>query len=229
MHTQTKPNATTIPPELEKYLKNTYPSDLPGAVVAILRHGEVIHKSAYGLADMHRGIPMSVDCVHRIGSLTKQFTAAAIMLLNERKLLSLDDTLTTHLPDYPARGHSIRLSHLLNHTAGVVCYTDIDDFESVEAADLSQLQVLDLFQHAPLMSVPGTRFSYSNSGYFLLGLVIESVSGTPLAEFFHRHIFTPLGMRSTALEGYRPEALTFAGAALAVLGNVLMLRPPRQG
>jgi len=202
MHTQTKPNATTIPPELEKYLKNTYPSDLPGAVVAILRHGEVIHKSAYGLADMHRGIPMSVDCVHRIGSLTKQFTAAAIMLLQERKLLSLDDRLTTHLPDYPARGHSIRLSHLLNHTAGVVCYTDSDEFESVEASDLSQRQVLDMFQHAPLMSVPGTRFSYSNSGYFLLGLVIESVSETPLAEFFHRHIFTPLGMRSTALEGY---------------------------
>jgi CubicO group peptidase (beta-lactamase class C family) len=202
MHTHSKASAPTLPPVIEKYLEETYPSDLPGAVVAILRHGEVIHKSAYGLADMHRGIPMSVDCVHRIGSLTKQFTAAAIMLLHERKLLSLDDALTTHLPGYPARGHAIRLSHLLNHTAGVACYTDGDDFETVEASDLSQQQVLDLFQHAPLMSVPGTRFSYSNSGYFLLGLVIESVSGTPLAEFFHRHIFTPLGMRSTALEGY---------------------------
>lgn len=202
MHPHSKASAPTLPPVIEKYLEETYPSDLPGAVVAILRHGEVIHKSAYGLADMHRGIPMSVDCVHRIGSLTKQFTAAAIMLLNERKLLSLDDALTTHLPGYPARGDAIRLSHLLNHTAGVVCYTDGDDFETVEAADLSQRQVLDLFQHAPLMSVPGTRSSYSNSGYFLLGLVIERVSGTPLAEFFHRHIFTPLGMRSTALEGY---------------------------
>jgi CubicO group peptidase (beta-lactamase class C family) len=84
MHTHSKTSAPTLPPEIEKYLEETYPSDLPAAVVAILRHGEVIHKSAYGLADMHRGIPMSVDYVHRISSLSKQFTAAANMLLNER-------------------------------------------------------------------------------------------------------------------------------------------------
>ncbi|RQO55910.1 hypothetical protein DBR47_18740 [Paucibacter sp. KBW04] len=202
MHTHSKAPASKLAPEIKKYLEASFPSHLPGATVAILQHGELIHKSAYGLADVGRGIPMSLDSIHRIGSLTKQFTAAAIMLLNERRLLSLDDALTQHLPNCPAQYEGIRLRHLLNHTAGVVCFTEVEDFESVEASELSQQQVLALFQNAPLLFLPGTQFSYSNSGYFLLGLVIERVAGRPLTEFFHDNIFSPLGMRSTALEGH---------------------------
>lgn len=121
MLTHSKANAPTLPPESEKYLEHTYPSDLPGATVAILRYGEIIHKSACGLADTPRGIPMSIDSVHCIGALTKQFTAAAIMLLNDRKLLFLDDALTTHLSNCPAQYFDTRLKHLMNHTSGVVC------------------------------------------------------------------------------------------------------------
>jgi len=146
--------------------------------------------------------PLTIDSAFRIGSLTKQFTAAAIMLLAERRQLNLQDGLHTHLPNYPAHGQGIRLEHLLNHTAGLECYTDREDFEFLEPRDLSHAQVLELFQHEPLMFETGTRFAYSNSGYFLLGLVIEKVSGRSLAEFFSAQMFGPLGMRHTGIEGY---------------------------
>lgn len=202
MHLHSKNTLPYLAPALAQFLEETYPADRPGAALVIARHGRVIHRAAYGLADMQRGIPLHIDSVFRIGSLTKQFTAAAIMLLQERGQLCLEDTLHTHLPDYPAQGQDIRLTHLLNHTSGLACFTDHEAFEALEAQDLSQQQVLDLFQHLPLMVAPGAKFSYSNSGYFLLGLVIEAVSGTGLAQFFDEQIFKPLGMRSTALEGY---------------------------
>ncbi|MFY7864153.1 serine hydrolase domain-containing protein [Roseateles sp.] len=202
MHVHSKSPLSNLAPTLAQFLEKTYPADRPGATVVIAREGCILHRAAYGLADLQKGTPMSIDSVFRIGSLTKQFTAAAIMLLQERGQLAVQDTLHTHLPNYPKQGRGIRLAHLLNHTAGLVCFTDSEAFEAIEAQDLSHKQVLDLFQHAPLMAAPGAKFSYSNSGYFLLGLVIEAVSGTGLAQFFDENLFKPLNMRSTALEGF---------------------------
>lgn len=186
---------------IHDYLNRSYPSHRPGAAVLLAKNGRIIHRAAYGLADMAAQSLLSANDRFRIGSLTKQFTAAAIMWLHERKQLDVRERLHNYLPDYPAIGENVSLEHLLNHTSGIRCFTDSADFEQLEASDLSPQQVLDLFQHEALMFAPGTQFSYSNSGYFLLGLVIEKVSGRTLADFFHEHFFAPLGMHATALEG----------------------------
>jgi CubicO group peptidase (beta-lactamase class C family) len=188
--------------EAEAYLRNAYPNDRPGVVVLLAVEGKVVFRAAYGLADVRHNTPLSVHDVFRIGSLTKQFTAAAILLLEERGLLKVQDRLQTHLPSYPDLTGSITLEHLLNHTSGIPSYTDRDDFEELEGLDLSQQEVLETFQNEPPLFKPGAEFSYSNSGYFLLGMVIERLSGTSLATFFHQEIFRPLGMLSTAMEGH---------------------------
>ncbi len=189
--------------QIHDFLNRSYPSHRPGAAVLVAQNGHIIHRAAYGLADMAAQSPLAVNDVFRIGSLTKQFTAAAIMWLHERKQLDVRDRLHHYLPSYPENAQRICLEHLLNHTSGIPCFTDSADFEQLEAADLSQSQVLDLFQHEALIFAPGTEFSYSNSGYFLLGMVIEKVSGRALADFFHQHFFAPLGMQATALEGHQ--------------------------
>lgn len=202
MQTATNPDRNALNTQLDAYLSSVYPSNLPGAAVLVAKRDKIILQAAYGMAHMDEARPMSINSVFRIGSLTKQFTAAAIMLLAQRGQLDLQDELHTHLPDYPALGQGIRLEHLLNHTAGLACFTGHPDFDLLEPLDLSPAQVVALFQVAPLLFVPGSQFAYSNSGYFLLGLVIEKVSGMSLAEFFSSQMFLPLGMRSTGIEGY---------------------------
>nr|WP_276595255.1 serine hydrolase domain-containing protein [Roseateles albus] len=188
--------------QIDDYLDRSYPSHRPGAAVLLAQNGRIIHRAAYGSADMAAQSPLAVKDMFRIGSLTKQFTAAAIMCLHERKLLDVRERLHHYLPAYPAHGQNICLEHLLQHTSGIRCFTDSAGFDQLEASDLSQRQVLDLFQHEALMFAPGAQFSYSNSGYFLLGLVIEKVSGRALAHFFQEEFFAPLGMHATALEGH---------------------------
>jgi len=202
LQTPTKPDHNALSTELDAYLRSIYPSHLTGAAVLVAKRDKVILQAAYGMAKMDEARPLSTDSVFRIGSLTKQFTAAAIMLLAQRGQLDVQDELHTHLPDFPALGQGIRLEHLLNHTAGLACYTDRPDFELLEPLDLSPVQVVALFQDTPLLFVPGSQFAYSNSGYFLLGLVIEKASGMSLAKFFSSQMFLPLGMRSTGMEGY---------------------------
>lgn len=209
MQIQTKIHDDALCNQLDAYLNSIYASHLPGAAVLVAKREEPILRAAYGMAQIDEPRPMAINSVFRIGPLTKQFTAAAIMLLVQREQLHLQDDLRQHLPYYPALDHGIRLEHLLNHTAGIPCFTDHPDFAFLESRNLSPMQVLALFEKAPLLFEPGSQFSYSNSGYFLLGLVIERVSGMSLADFFETQMFVPLGMRFTGIEGragYKPIA-----------------------
>ncbi len=202
MQININPHHEALGNKLNANLASVYVDHLPGAAVLVAKGEEVILRGAYGLAHVEQFLPMSPNSVFRIGSLTKQFTAAAIMLLVQRGQLDLHDALHDHLPHYSVLGHGIRIAHLLNHTAGLPCYTDRPDFELFETQCLSPEQILALFENTPLLHPPGSQFSYSNSGYFLLGLVIEKVSGNSLAAFFEDQMFSPLGMHSTGIEGY---------------------------
>ncbi len=169
---------------------------LVGASIAVVRDGRVVHAKGYGHADLEHRVPAKADTVYQIGSVTKQFTAAAILLLQEEDKLGVRDPLSKHFPGYP-RGDEITLHHLLTHTSGIPNMTALAEFRKSRREDLRPEQVVPLFRDLPLQFEPGERWAYCNSGYLLLGIVIERVSGKPYGKFLAERIFGPLGMADT--------------------------------
>ncbi len=167
----------------------------PGAAVGV-RHGDQApYLAGFGLADLEWGLSITPDTVFRLGSVTKQFTAAAIMLLVEDGKLGLDDSIQSVLTGYPVQGRIVTIRHLLNHTSGIKNFNSLPDFP--ERSDLTLAEVIGLFKNLPPDFAPGERYLYSNSGYVLLGAVIEALSGTAYRTFLLERFFRPLGMRQT--------------------------------
>ena len=165
-------------------LDAAWPADGPGAAALVARGDEIVFLGARGMADLEHGLPLRPDMVFRLGSITKQFTAAGIMMLVEEGKLSLDDPLTKFLPDYPEVGKRVTVEHLLTHTSGIVSYTGIPGYMATEVArDLSVDELVAVFKDLPPEFEPGERYAYNNSGYVLLGAIIERVSGMAYAEF----------------------------------------------
>jgi CubicO group peptidase (beta-lactamase class C family) len=152
----------------------------------------------YGQANLEFDVPMPKDAVFEIGSVTKQFTAAAILQLAEKDSLDLDAPITEYLPDYNTRGHRVTARHLLHHTSGIRSYTNMSQFSDLARQQLPRDTLLSLVEAEPLRFAPGTAMSYSNSGYFLLGRVIEETSGRSYAEYVEEHLFGPVGMDGTS-------------------------------
>ena len=150
--------------------------EAPGAAVIVIQNGEVLHQRGYGLANVELGVPITPRTKFRLASVTKQFTAAAILQLRDAGKLSLDDRVSGYLPDFP-RGDEITIRHLLTHTSG-----------------------LGRTERGPLEFSPGERCNYSNGGYMLLGRIIEKVSGLSYQEYLRTHLFEPLGMLNTGCD-----------------------------
>jgi CubicO group peptidase (beta-lactamase class C family) len=184
--------------QFQSVLAALYPADEPGAAALVARDGDVVFLAASGVASLELGVPLAPDMVFEIGSITKQFTAAAIMMLLEEGKLALDDPITKFLPDYPAYGEGITVEHLLTHTSGIVSYTEIPGYVASEARkDVSLEELIDVFKDLPVEFEPGERYAYNNSGYILLGAIIEKASGMPYAEFIQERIFDRLGMNDS--------------------------------
>jgi CubicO group peptidase (beta-lactamase class C family) len=181
-----------------------------GAQVAVVRGGDTLLLRGYGLADSEARRAVTLDQRFRIGSLTKQFTAAAIMRLAEGGKLSLDDDLSRWVPEFPLQGHRVRLRQLLNHTSGIHNYTESPAWPARWADDLTPLQVVDLVARDTFDFAPGAQLSYSNTGYTLLGLVVERASGRPYAEFVRRELLAPLGLRRTSYCPSHPRGAEWA-------------------
>lgn len=176
-----------------------------GLAMGVYRGGEPIVSKGYGLADVENGVPVTDSTVFRIGSITKQFTAAAILGLEEEGSLSLDDDLTEILPDYPTGGRTITIHQLLNHTSGIKSYTSLGHrWQKVQPLDLSHEELLALFQDEPLDFEPGEGWAYNNSGYYLLGMILEEVTGLGYDEYLEESIFAPLGLQDTSYCWERP-------------------------
>jgi CubicO group peptidase (beta-lactamase class C family) len=190
-------------PAADAILSDAYPIGEPGAVALIARGGRPIFRRAIGLADLEFGIMLEPDMIFRIGSVTKQFTAAGILLLADRGKLTLDDDVTRYLPDFQTGGRRITLEHLLTHTSGIANYTDLPAWRSSWGSDLTPPQIIDLFRHAPPTGEPGAAWRYSNSGYILLGAVLEKVTGKSYAEFMRNQVFLPLGLAQTMYDDPR--------------------------
>jgi len=167
-----------------------------GMTVAVAKGNEIIHQKGYGLVDLENSVPASEKSVYRIGSITKMFTAAAILLLVEDGKVNLDDPITEYLPEYPS-GAKVTIRHLLNHTSGIVSFTSLPDHRAGMRKDRSHEETLARFKDKPLEFPPGEKFSYCNSGYYLLGMVIEIASEKTYEEFLQERIFDPLKLDST--------------------------------
>ena len=170
--------------------------DAPGGSVIVIHLGQPVFAKGYGLADLETRVPCSTNTSFRLASVTKQFTAMAILILAERKQLSLEERLTDFFAEFPAYGRGITVRQLLNHTSGLPDYEDlIPAGTTLPLLDRDVLRIL--LKQDKTNFPPGSRFRYSNSGYALLALVVEQRSGQTFAHFLEEHIFAPLGMTHT--------------------------------
>jgi CubicO group peptidase (beta-lactamase class C family) len=205
--------------EIDEMLPNYFKPGEPGATVIVSQRGVILFRKAYGLANTETKVPLRPELVLRTGSVTKQFTAAAIMLLAEQGKLSLADELGSHMPEYPEHGRHITIENLLTHTSGIRNYTELPQFGSVLEKDVSVDDAIAFFKGAPLQFQPGQRFSYSNTNYFLLGAIIEKVSGISYQDFMQQQILQPLQMHSTEIESAASPVDTAIGSRKAEMGS----------
>ncbi|MDG2089971.1 MAG: serine hydrolase [Gammaproteobacteria bacterium] len=232
---------TELEQEINSFLSDLYPSEEPGISTILARGDEVLYRQGHGIANIEHNIPISPDMVFRLGSLTKQMTTAAIMMLEEDGELQVDDPITRFFPDYPTHGYTITLRHLMTHTSGIIDFLAISEFSEIAKTDLTALDVIDFFKNQPMNFAPGEAWSYTNSGYVMLGAIIEQISGQSYEEFIQERIFTPLGMNNSyhgnfkriipnRVTGYAMGAdglensdylsMTIPGAAGALISNV---------
>jgi len=171
-------------------------TDGPGASAVVLKNEAVLYKKSFGLANLNEARTITPETNFRLASLTKQFIAMAILILVNDSRLSLDDRITKFFPEFPAYGSAITLRHLLNHTSGILDYESLlPDTQSVQVHDKDVLRLLSAVD--TVYFKPGEEYRYSNSGYALLALIVEKVSGQSFAEFLKSRIFVPLGMKKS--------------------------------
>jgi D-alanyl-D-alanine carboxypeptidase len=162
-----------------------------------VQDGKVVLAKGYGLANVELSVSASENTVYQLASVTKTFTATAIMMLVQDGKLGLDDKITVRLSDLPPAWGEITVRQLLNHTSGIKSYTSVRDFHKTLRKDYAQREILDLVAKEPPEYAPGEKWNYNNTGYFLLGMLIEKVTGKKYGEFLEERIFQPLGMTQT--------------------------------
>jgi D-alanyl-D-alanine carboxypeptidase len=200
--------AAAAPPsraEVARYagelLERNYPEDGPGAAVLVARGDTILFRAARGEADVATHARLRPDSIFRIGSVSKQFAAAGLLKLVEAGRVRLDDPLSKYVPDYPG-GDRILVLQLLNHTSGVRNYTDLAGYmDGPIRRDLTTAQMIGVFRDEAPDFAPGTRWAYDNSGYVLVGAIIEAVTGRPWYAWLEQALFRPLGMRHTGYGG----------------------------
>jgi CubicO group peptidase (beta-lactamase class C family) len=185
--------------QIDAVFENWNKPDSPGAAVAVIEHGKTVYEKGYGSANLEYGIPIGPETIFHVASVSKQFTAMAIVLLERDGKLSIEDDVHKYLPELPQYGSPIKLRNLLQHTSGIR-----DQWETLATAGwsledvITQDQILRmLFRQKELNFTPGSRHLYSNSGFTLLAEIVKRVSGKPLPDFCEERIFRPLQMTHT--------------------------------
>jgi CubicO group peptidase (beta-lactamase class C family) len=172
--------------------------DDPGVAVLVAQHGKILFEKGYGLANLEHKTPITPQTKFRIGSITKQFTASAILRLQEQGKLSVTDKLSEYISDFP-RGDEVTLVHLLTHTSGIHSYTEKPGFFDTVTKPIALAALINSFKNDPYDFDPGKKWQYDNSGYALLTYVIEKVSGQSYADYLSKTFFQPLGMNDTGV------------------------------
>ena len=167
--------------------------DGPGGVFMVSKNGKSIYKKAFGNANIELGVKMESENVFQLGSMTKQFTAVAILMLTEQGKINLQAPISTYIPDYPI-GNKISIHQLLTHTSGIKDFTKMKSLNQIAQQKLSPKQMVDFFKNEPTDFNPGEKFEYNNSGYVILGYIIELVSGDTYENYINKNIFEKIGM-----------------------------------
>ena len=168
--------------------------------VLVAQSDKVVFSKGYGSANLEWNVPDSPDTKFRLGSITKQFTAACVLLLEERGKLKITDPVKAYMPDAPAAWDKVTIFNLLTHTSGIPSFTGFPDYASTEAIATTPEKLVARFRDKPLEFQPGEKWNYSNSGYVLLGYLIEKISGESYSQFVQENIFTPLGMKDSGYD-----------------------------
>jgi CubicO group peptidase (beta-lactamase class C family) len=205
---QDKPQIDTA--RMEQVVQSYVPAKQFMGTVLVAQDGKVLLDKGYGFANLEWQVPNTPTTKFRLGSITKQFTAASILLLEERGKLKVEDPVKKYMPDAPAVWDKVTIFHVLTHTSGIPSFTSFPEFRSKEAQAMTPQQLVDWFRDKPLEFEPGTKWNYSNSGYVLLGYLIEKISGQSYIDFLQQNIFTPLGMKDS---GYDSNSTVIAHRA----------------
>ena len=191
--------------ELEEYMEASVDClDFSGSVL-VHKKGKVLLSAGYGEADREHNVPCKSDTIYRIASITKQFTAMAIMILVDQDKLKLTDKISLHLKRVPKSWEPITIKHLLCHTSGIQSYTDLPDYEKTKKESTTPEEIIARVKKLPLNFAPGRKTEYSNSGYIVLGHIIEKVSGRSYEGFLQETIFGPLAMNDSGYD--HPEVI----------------------
>lgn len=175
----------------------------PGIAVAVQRGAKVIYSKGFGYADVEHRVPVTAETVFPIGSITKTMTGLAVTQLVEAGKIDLNAPAGKYVPELPKPARDALVRHLLNHTSGLVNYTDLPEFPRDAERAVTREEVVSWFATKPLLFAPGTRYNYTNSGTFLLGLIIEQVTGQSYDQYVQQHIFTPFGMQHSSMAGWQ--------------------------
>ncbi|WP_299225029.1 serine hydrolase [uncultured Psychroserpens sp.] len=187
----------TLETEIDSYIGDIYNSETPSLSILVAKDGKAIYSKAFGMANLELDVAARPNSVYEIGSITKQFTAVAILMLEEQGQLKITDDISKYIPDYPTNGKSITIHQLLNHTSGIKSYTNMPSFFSQARTDMTPVELIGVFKNEPVEFDPGSDFNYNNSGYILLGHIIEVVSQQSYADFIKTRIFDKLGMANS--------------------------------
>lgn len=171
---------------------------IPGVVVGVASRGELVFWRGYGLANVELSVPVTDSTVFEIGSISKEFVSAAVLLLQEEGRLELDDGIHTYLPFLPSEWFGVTIRQLLTHTSGIPDYEEIQTYEAYRFRFTPE-EIIRVAHSRPMDFAPGTGYYYSNTGYFLLSLLVEHVEGKPLGQVLEHRIFRPLGMDQTRM------------------------------
>jgi len=190
--------------QLRQYMEAQEDVNGFSGAVLVLKNGQMLLRTGVGACDREAGTPCKPQTRFRVGSITKTFTATAILMLAERRKLSLQDAVSKHLPYAPEAWKDVTLHHLLSHTSGIPSYTEPKPAEACSRHTAEEL--IALFRDKPLDFAPGSQWAYSNSGYVLLGEIVSRAAGMPYEAYLRQAIFAPLGMNDSGYEGEEPRA-----------------------
>lgn len=192
--------AAVTPQRLDEQAQAYHSLERFNGSVLVAQHGTVLLSKGYGMANFEWMAPATADTKFRLGSITKQFTAMAVLLLEQQGKLKVDDAVCKYVDACPEAWKPLTLHHLLTHTSGIANFTGFPDYQKTMAMPSPPAETLKRFRERPLEFAPGSKFSYSNSGYVLLGYVIEKVSGTGYAAYLRQNVFAPLGMNDSGYD-----------------------------
>ncbi len=207
---QTPANQTAVvasqdlAPKIDEYMNALVKAGWFNGSILIAREGKVIMNKGYGMANFELDVPNTPQTKFRLGSITKPFTAMAIMLLQERGKLSLQDSICKYVADCPAAWQPITIHHLLSHTSGLAKHDKAGDYLKIAMMPMTLQQMIESFKKKPADFKPGEKFDYNNNGYILLGYVIEKVSGQSYEGFLRENIFAPLKMADSGYDNHDP-------------------------